>query len=68
MGILDLKKIRNKRNHTNAISSNWKDVRKELFTQDEIRKSNERVVSISKTIEEQRKNSKRKKIRNFCKS
>ena len=55
MGILDLKKIRNKRNHTNAISSNWKDVRKELFTQEEIRKSNERVVSISKTIEEQKK-------------
>ena len=55
MGILDLKKIRNKRNHTNAIGSNWKDVRKELFTQDEIRKSNERVASISKTIEEQKK-------------
>ena len=55
MGILDLKKIRNKRNHTNAISSNWKDVRKELFVQDKIRKSTERVVSISKTIEEQKK-------------
>ena len=55
MGILDLKKRRNKMNHTNAIGSNWKDVRKELFTQDEIRKSNERVVSISKTIEEQKK-------------
>lgn len=53
MGILDLKKRRNKMNHTNAIGSNWKDVRKELFTQEEIRKSNERVVSISKTIEEQ---------------
>ena len=55
MGILDLKKRRNKMNHTNSIGSNWKDVRKELFTQDEIRKSNERVVSISKTIEEQKK-------------
>ena len=42
-------------NHTNAIGSNWKDVRKELFTQDEIRKSNERIASISKTIEEQKK-------------
>ena len=55
MGILDLKKRRNKMNHTNAIGSNWKDVRKELFIQEEIRKSNERVVSISKTIEEQKK-------------
>ena len=55
MGILDLKKRRNKMNYTNTIGSNWKDVRKELFTQDEIRKSNERVVSISKTIEEQKK-------------
>ena len=42
-------------NHTNAIGSNWKDVRKELFTQEEIHKSDERVVSISKTIEEQKK-------------
>ena len=33
MGILDLKKRRKKMNHTNAIGSNWKDVRKELFTQ-----------------------------------
>lgn len=55
MGILDLKKRRNKMNHTNDIGSNWKDVRKELITQDKIRKSNERVVSISKTIEEQKK-------------
>lgn len=37
------------------IGSNWKDVRKELFTQDKIRKSYERVVSISKIIEEQKK-------------
>ena len=42
-------------NNTNTIGSNWKDVRKELFTQGKIRKSNERVVSISKTIEEQKK-------------
>ena len=42
-------------NHTNAIGSNWKDVRKELFVQDKILKSTERVVSISKTIEEQKK-------------
>ena len=44
MGILDLKKRRNKMNHTNAIGSNWKDIRKELFTQEEIRKSDERVA------------------------
>lgn len=55
MGILDLKKRRNKMNHTNTIGSNWKDVRKELFAQEEIRKSNERVLSISKTIKEQKK-------------
>ena len=55
MVILDLQKRRNKMNHTNAIGSNWKDVRKELFTQEEIRKSNERVTKISKTIEEQKK-------------
>ena len=55
MGILDLKKRKNKMNHTNAIASNWKDVRKELFTQEEIRKSDERVEKISKTIEEQKK-------------
>lgn len=54
MGILDLKKRRNKMNHTNAIGSNWKDVRKELFTQEEIRKSDQRVAKISKTIEEQK--------------
>ena len=42
-------------NHTNVIGSNWKDVRKELFTQDKIRKCNERVAKISKTIEEQKK-------------
>lgn len=63
MGILDLKKRRNKMNHTNAIGNNWKDLRKELFTQEEIRKSDERVTKISKTIEEQQK----KKIRIFRK-
>ena len=40
--------------HTNDIGSNWKDVWKELFTQEEIRKSDERVEKISKTIEEQK--------------
>ena len=40
---------------TNAIGSNWKEIRKELFTQEEIRKSDERVAKISKTIEEQKK-------------
>ena len=54
MGILDLKKRRNKMNHTNAIGSNWKDVRKELFTQDKIHKSNERVVSIRKKLKKKR--------------
>lgn len=49
--------------HTNDIGSNWKDVWKELFTQEEIRKSDERVEKISKTIEEQQK----KKIRIFRK-
>ena len=63
MGILDLKKRRNKMNHTNDIGSNLKDVWKELFTQEEIRKSDERVEKISKTIEEQQK----KKIRIFRK-
>ena len=55
MGILDLKKRRNKMNHTNAIGSNWKKVRKEVFTKEEICKSDERVAKISKTIEEQQK-------------
>ena len=42
-------------NHTNAIGGNWKDVRKELFIQEEICKSDERVEKISKTIEEKKK-------------
>ncbi|WP_314111173.1 hypothetical protein [uncultured Granulicatella sp.] len=41
-------------NQTNAIGSNWKDVQQELFTQEEIRKTDERVEKISKTIEEQK--------------
>ena len=61
MGILDLKKRRIKMNNTNAIGSNWKDVWKELFTQDKIRKCNERVLSISKTIEEKKKEQQEKK-------
>ena len=48
-------------NHTNAIGSNWKDVRKELFTQEEIYKSDERVAKIRKTIEEQKKKQQEKK-------
>lgn len=44
MGILDLKKRRNKMNHSNSIGSNWKDVRKELFTQEKILKSDESVA------------------------
>ena len=51
MGILDLKIRRNKMNSTNAIGNNWKDVRKELFIQEEIHKNDERVVKISKIIE-----------------
>ena len=41
--------------HTNEIGSNWKEIRKEIFTQEEIYKSDERVASISTTIEEQKK-------------
>ena len=52
MGSLDLKKRRVEMNKTNAIGSNWKEVRKELFTQEEIHKSDERVASIRKIIEE----------------
>ena len=52
-------------NQTNAIGSNWKDVRKELFTQEEICKSNERVAKISKTIEEQKKELQEKEDQKF---
>ena len=40
---------------TNAIGSNWKEIRKELFTQEEIHKSDERVAEISKKLEGQKK-------------
>ena len=59
MGSLDLKKRRVGMNKTNAIGSNWKEIRKELFTQEEIHKSDERVATISKIIEEKSKNSKK---------
>ena len=42
-------------NKTNAIGSNWKEIRKELFTQEEIYKSDERVAKIGKIIEGQKK-------------
>ena len=47
-------------NRTNAIGSNWKEIRNELFSQEEIHKSDERVTSIRKIIEEKRKNSKKR--------
>ncbi len=47
-------------NKINAISFNWKEIQKELFSQEEIHKSDERVASIRKKIEE-------KKIRNVYK-
>ena len=49
-------------NYTNIIGSNWKEIRKELFTQEEIHKSDERVAKISKKIEENKK-VQQKKIR-----
>ena len=62
MGILDLKIRRNKMNSTNAIGNNWKDVRKELFIQEEIHKNDERVVKISKIIEKQKKEEQEKNL------
>ena len=59
MDSLDLKKRRVEMNKTNAIGSNWKEVRKELFTQEEIHKSDERVATISKIIEEKKKEQKK---------
>ena len=59
MGSLDLKKRRVEMNKTNAIGSNWKEIRKELFSQEEIHKTDERVATISKIIEEKSKNSKK---------
>ena len=61
MGSLDLKKRGNEMNQTNAIGSIWKDVRKELFTQDDIRKSDERVAVISKKLEGQKQEQEEKK-------
>ena len=52
---------------TNAIGSNWKEIRKELFTQEEIHKSDERVAKLSKTIEEQKKEQQEKKLEIFVK-
>ena len=67
MGILDLKKRGVEMDKTNAIGSNWKEIRKELFTQEEIHKSDERVAKISKTIEEQKKEQQEKKLEIFVK-
>ena len=47
---------------TNAIGSNLKEIRKELFTQEEIHKSDERVVKISKIIEKQKKEQQEKNL------
>ena len=49
-------------NKTNAIGSNWKEIRKELFTQEEIHKSDERVASIRKKLKKKERTA--KKIRN----
>ena len=49
-------------NKTNAIGSNWKEVRKELFTQEEIHKTDERVASIRKKLKKKERTA--KKIRN----
>ena len=67
MGILDCKKRGVEMDKTNAIGSNWKEIRKELFTQEEIHKSDERVAKISKTIEEQKKEQQEKKLEIFVK-
>ena len=48
-------------NKTNAIGSNWKEIRKELFTQEEIYKSDERVVKIGKIIAEKKNEQQEKK-------
>ena len=60
MGSLDFKKRWVEMNKINAIDFNWKEIQKELFSQEEIHKSDERVASIRKKIEE-------KKIRNVYK-
>lgn len=48
-------------NKTNAIGSNWKEIRKELFTQEEIYKSDERVAKIGKIIAEKKNEQQEKK-------
>ena len=62
MGSLDLKKRRVGMNKTNAIGSNWKEIRKELFSQEEIHKTDERVASIRKKLKKKERTA--KKIRN----
>ena len=57
-----IKKRRVEMNKTNAIGSNWKEIRKELFTQEEIHKSDERVASIRKKLKKKERTA--KKIRN----
>ncbi len=49
-------------NKTNAIGSNWKEIRKELFSQEEIHKTDERVASIRKKLKKKERTA--KKIRN----
>ena len=51
MGSLKLKKRVVEMNKTNVIGSNWKEIWKELFSKEEIHKSDERVASIRKIIE-----------------
>ena len=68
MGILDLKKRRNKINHTNAIGSNWKDIRKKYSHKMKFVKVTKELQRLVKQLKNKRKNSKRKKIRNFYKS
>ena len=63
--VLFLKKIKKRgvgMNKTNAIGSNWKEIRKELFSQEEIHKTDERVASIRKKLKKKERTA--KKIRN----
>ena len=57
-----IKKRRVEMNKTNAIGSNWKEIRKELFSQEEIHKTDERVASIRKKLKKKERTA--KKIRN----
>ena len=47
-------------NKTNAIGSNWKEIRKELFSQEEIHKTDERVQRLVKKSKKIRKLSKKR--------